>query len=360
MPKQSRATTQPRVGQGDVELSREEFERRLGERFYDPAFRDVQAEIDRIVEVAWEAYDEDRKRPLKREAGKGFDDPGFELPVEWLATRRAIRAAERRQRARRRARRVLLISGASRTSRRAPARCRRRGASSRSRAGRCARAVRVRRARPQPADEQYGKQIHPCKACVSTAMPLCHWPCSCYPNHAMGQVDRLDERDLPAVGRRPRRDDRDAGLLVPGAERAEADDRPARLRRRREPRSDLDAGKDPCWPRRSSSPAGTYPKHLAGRAFSVVVHGDAAGAETLRRPLRLAEDMHLVQAVRRDDRPLRRLLRAVRQQSPGAGRRQGRAAGGAEAARILVAAIREYRSGRLPDPERANREPRPK
>ena len=38
------------------------------------------------------------------------------------------------------------------------------------------------------ADEPY-KVIHPCKACVSTAMPLCHWPCSCYPNHAMGQVN---------------------------------------------------------------------------------------------------------------------------------------------------------------------------
>ena len=36
---------------------------------------------------------------------------------------------------------------------------------------------------------EYGKQIHPCKGCVSTAMPLCHWPCSCYPNHALGQVN---------------------------------------------------------------------------------------------------------------------------------------------------------------------------
>jgi hypothetical protein len=24
---------------------------------------------------------------------------------------------------------------------------------------------------------EYGRQIHPCKGCVSTAMPLCHWPC---------------------------------------------------------------------------------------------------------------------------------------------------------------------------------------
>ncbi len=32
------------------------------------------------------------------------------------------------------------------------------------------------------------KVIYPCKACVSTAQPLCHWPCSCYPNHALGQA----------------------------------------------------------------------------------------------------------------------------------------------------------------------------
>src|SRR5580765_1964529 len=36
---------------------------------------------------------------------------------------------------------------------------------------------------------EYGRVIYPCKACVSTAMPLCHLPCSCYPNHAMGQVN---------------------------------------------------------------------------------------------------------------------------------------------------------------------------
>src|ERR1700752_5289848 len=35
---------------------------------------------------------------------------------------------------------------------------------------------------------EYGRRILPCKTCVSTAMPLCHWPCSCYPNHALGQV----------------------------------------------------------------------------------------------------------------------------------------------------------------------------
>ena len=36
---------------------------------------------------------------------------------------------------------------------------------------------------------EYGRNIHPCKGCVSSAMPLCHWPCNCYPNHELGQAD---------------------------------------------------------------------------------------------------------------------------------------------------------------------------
>ena len=36
---------------------------------------------------------------------------------------------------------------------------------------------------------EFEKQIHPCKSCVATSMALCHWPCSCYPNYALGQTD---------------------------------------------------------------------------------------------------------------------------------------------------------------------------
>jgi multimeric flavodoxin WrbA len=36
---------------------------------------------------------------------------------------------------------------------------------------------------------EFQRNIHPCKGCVSTAMPLCHWPCSCYPNYALGQTN---------------------------------------------------------------------------------------------------------------------------------------------------------------------------
>ncbi len=40
-----------------------------------------------------------------------------------------------------------------------------------------------------------------------------------------------------------------------------------------------------------------YPRHLAGRLFAVIVHGDTVGAETLRRSLSdWGSDMHLVSA----------------------------------------------------------------
>jgi hypothetical protein len=90
MPPSDASGRQPpevRTGQGDVKLCREEFARRLGERFYDPAFDQVRAEIDRIIEVAWTSYDEYHKSPRKRKAGPGFADPEFELAIEWLETR---------------------------------------------------------------------------------------------------------------------------------------------------------------------------------------------------------------------------------------------------------------------------------
>jgi multimeric flavodoxin WrbA len=43
----------------------------------------------------------------------------------------------------------------------------------------------------------------------------------------------------------------------------------------------------------------SYPRHLAGRVFAVVVHGDTVGAETLRRSLSdWLTDMKLLPAVR--------------------------------------------------------------
>ena len=118
---------QVRKGQGSVQLTREEFERRLRQRFYDPLFQNVDRQIAEIVEVAWKAYDEYHKSPRTRKAGPGFADPEFELPIEWLETRDRIQQAEREQQGRERAPGACCWSAARpATIRRAPARCRRR------------------------------------------------------------------------------------------------------------------------------------------------------------------------------------------------------------------------------------------
>ena len=180
-----------RKGQGNVKLSREEFEHRYRERFYDPTFDAVSTELDRVVEVAWKNYDEYHKSPRTRKAGAEFADPDFDLPIEWLETRTRIQEAERKQRDPATPRRVLVVCGSSRHDETCP--------------GEMSKTFRLVQLAREIIDAsvgfecdlldlsmltaQFGRQIHPCKACVATAMPLCNWPCSCYPNHAMGQVN---------------------------------------------------------------------------------------------------------------------------------------------------------------------------
>ena len=103
-----------RKGQGDVKLSRDEFARRLGERFYDPAFDPIRADIDRIIETAWASYDEYPKSPRTRKAGPEFVDPEFELPIEWLEARAQVLEADRRHRNASLPRRILLVVAAAR------------------------------------------------------------------------------------------------------------------------------------------------------------------------------------------------------------------------------------------------------
>ena len=202
---------QVRKGQGDVALTREEFERRFRARFYDPAFEKVDRQISDILEVAWQAYDEYHKSPRTRKAGPGFADPEFELPIEWLETRERIQQAEREQKDATRPGRVLLVCAAARHDQTCP--------------GEMSKTFRLAALAREEVEHagltcdfldlsllnaEYGRHILPCKACVSTAMPLCHWPCSCYPNHAHGPDARLDERSLSALGGGTRRDDRHA------------------------------------------------------------------------------------------------------------------------------------------------------
>lgn len=294
-------TDQPAVrkGQGDVKLTREEFERRIGERFHDPAFEHVRAEIARVMDVAWSGYDEYRKSPRTRPAGGEFADPEFPLPIEWLEARERIREAERRQRDPSAPSRVLLVNGAARHDQTCP------GEMSKSfRLALVAREV-VERTRGFECDfldlahltAEYGRQILPCKACVSTAMPLCHWPCSCYPNHAMGQVnDWMNEiypRWVAAHG----------VLIVTPVYWYQA---PSVLKLMIDRLVCADGGNPDPTTTRGKTPelakaleleGWPYPRHLAGRAFAVFVHGDAAGADVLRRSLTdWLLDMELVQA----------------------------------------------------------------
>ena len=291
--------TKPRKGQPSVQLSRQEFVERLRERFTDPAYRSHLSEFERLADVAWDAYDDFRKSPIRRRAGAGFKDPDYELPVEWLETRKAIMAAERRQRSRKGPSRILLICGAARNDQTCP------GEMSKSfRLAQIARREIERHARFEcdfldlsRLTAEYGRQIHPCKACVSTAMPLCHWPCSCYPNHALGQVnDWMNEiysRWAAAHGI----------MIVTPVYWYQA---PSVLKLMMDRLVCADGGnpdptttslKDPAKAKALELAGWHYPRHLAGRRFAVVVHGDTVGAETLRRSLTdWLQDMHLVPA----------------------------------------------------------------
>ena len=197
-----------------------------------------------------------------------------------------------------------------------PAKCRRPGAWSKS------------RARPSGAlgfevdildlsrtASEFGKTIHPCKSCVSTAMPLCHWPCSCYPNYSLGQAhDWMNEIYPLWVAAH--------GILivtpvnwyqVPGPLKAMIDRLVCADGGNPDPTSTH--GKDAAEAKALELEGWSYPRHLAGRHFAVVVHGDTVGAESLRRALSdWATDMQLISPARSRSRRLHRLLRALRHQ----------------------------------------------
>jgi multimeric flavodoxin WrbA len=270
-----------------VPLSHTEFRDRFMQRFYDPMFDDVRDELERVCEKAWDGYRGYRKSPRTRPAGEGFADPTQPLPIEWLATRDRIREAEARYRDSASPSRILLVNGSTRSEHSCP------GEISKTR-----RLVYAARDAIQAiegfevdfldvstlADEPH-KVIYPCKACVSTSMPLCHWPCSCYPNHALGQTnDWMNEiypRWVAAHG----------VMIVCPVHWYQA---PASLKLMIDRLVCADGGNpDPTTTRGKNAAMAKaielagwdYPKHLGGRAFAVVTHADAAGSENLRRML---------------------------------------------------------------------------
>lgn len=81
----------------------------------------------------------------------------------------------------------------------------------------------------------------------------------------------------------------------------------------------LTQGKDAKLAKALEFQGWNYPRHLAGRLFSVIVHGDVEGAENVRRSL---SDwlcyMHLEPAGPLAEMDRYILLEAIRAQSPGA------------------------------------------
>ncbi len=352
-----------RTGQGDVKLSREEFARRIGERFYDPAFDGVRAEIERVIDVAWDGYDAYRKSPRTRPAGPGFADPAFELPVEWLAARDAVLQAQRRHEDPSGPSRVLLVCGAARHDQTCPGEM--------SKTFRLARMAREEmEAAGVECDlldlslltAEYGRQILPCKACVSTAMPLCNWPCSCYPNHAMGQVNDWMAEIYP-------RWTAAHGVMIVTPVYWYQAPAPLKLMMDRlvcadggNPDPTRTHGKSPDEAKALELAGWDYPRHLAGRVFSVVVHGDAAGTETLRRSLTdWLQDMGLLPAGHAA--LLDRFIGYYGPYATSHGALDHDHALHQEvrnAARTLLEAVRLRREGGLPDPGAGTRDPRPK
>ena len=102
-----------RKGMPSVQLDRAEFKKRFIEKFYDPDFKPLMSELDKIADTAWITYDEYHKSPRTRKAGPGFADPDFDLAIEWLETRANIQAAELEQRNPNSPSRVLIVNGLS-------------------------------------------------------------------------------------------------------------------------------------------------------------------------------------------------------------------------------------------------------
>jgi multimeric flavodoxin WrbA len=290
-------TPRVRTGQAEGHLPRQVFEARFRARFADPAFAAAGAAIDELLDIAWDGYQNSRKSPVTRKAGKQFADPDYDLSVDWLKTREEIQAAQRRHDAAGRSR-VLLICGAARNDNTCPGEM----AKSFRMAKMAQTELEAAQAEVDLLDlseltSEYGKVIYPCKGCVSTAMPLCHWPCSCYPNHSLGQVtdwmSELYPRWVAAHGI----------MIVTPVYWYQA---PSVLKLMIDrlvcadggnPDPSTTHGKNAAEAKAMEMKGWDYPRHLAGRSYSVVVHGDSAGTENLRRSLSdWLNDMHLIQA----------------------------------------------------------------
>ena len=275
-----------RSGMPDPEITHATFVARFFERFDDPRFEDQHAAILALAETAWSNHTDGRKAPRSAPAGAGYADPAYDLSDEWRATSERLKAAATTQRDPATPSRVLLVCASPRSEHTCP------GEMSKSyRLVEAARAVITGSGLECDVLElgrvvsEYGRNIHPCKACVSTAMPLCHWPCSCYPNHGMDQAQdwmaELYERWTLAHG-----------VMIVTPVHWNSPPGPLKLMMDRlvcadggNPDPTSTQGKDATLGKQLELDDWDFPQHLAGRAFAVVVHGDSEGTQSVRHAL---------------------------------------------------------------------------
>jgi len=354
----------PRKGQApEFPMSREEFGRRFRRNYFDPTFDKEREAIARLEEIAWNNYKDDHKAPRTAKAGPGFHDPDYDLSVEWRETRdRLIEAGKRQKDAATRSR-VLVICGSSRNDGSCPGEM--------SKTWRLAKiaeetlagiGIEVDFLDLSRLTSDFSLRIYPCKGCVSTAQPLCHWPCSCYPNHAFNQVNdwmaEIYEKWVAAHG---------IILLTPVNWYHTSSSMKLMIDRLvcadgGNPDPTLTQGKDAQLAKDVELEGWDYPKHLAGRVYGIVTHGDVAGIEETRYALTDWLDwMGLV-----DAGPMSRLDRFVGYYQPYATSHEELDRDTMlqeevrNVARAVAAAVGELRAGKLSQPDRDLKRPRPK
>ncbi|RYX96675.1 MAG: flavodoxin family protein [Comamonadaceae bacterium] len=355
--------THIRKGQAPDKLSRTAFHEKFMQSFMDPAFQQESESLARVEAIAWDAYSEGRKAPVTRKAGPGFADPDYDLSVEWLETHDRLKKAEATWKNPETPSKVLLICGSSRNDGTCP--------------GEISKTWRMTNTAKKTLEEagievdvldlslvtsSYNLHIHPCKGCVSTAMPLCHWPCTCYPNHSLGQTSdwmaEIYERWTAAHG----------VIILTPVYWYQAPS-PLKLMIDRlvcadggNPDPTTTHGKKPEEAKALELKGWDYPKHLNGRAYGVVVHGDVAGIEGSRRSLTDWLDwMGLIDAGNKA-----RLDRFIGYYEPYAtshetlDKDENMVEEVRNVARAVTRAVKALRDGKLSQPDAALQSPRPK
>lgn len=277
---------EPRKGMPDPVLGEMEFKTRFRSQFVDPGFDALPSELEKMAQAAWNAYAAGRKSPRTVKAGPGYADPEYELAVDWLKAKAAIEKARAEYDQEGRAPRVLLVNASSRSEHTCP------GEMSKSyRLAALAQEVLERTGVETElldlsrTTSEYGRNIHPCKACFSTAAPLCHWPCSCYPNYSLGQTQDWMNEIYPLWVRAD-------GILIVSPVNWYQVSSPLKAMMDRmvcadggNPDPTLIQGKSADLAKKIELEGWSYPRQLKGRLFSVIVHGDVEGAKDVRRSI---------------------------------------------------------------------------